>query len=227
MMTHLQRPGNHAWTKQALNSVDPQYRSYLRDETMEIVNDRLVVFQDLASEQDRWLMLIIVPADMRRIIFSAYHASPTAGHMGELKTLHRIRTRFFWPRARQDIHAWCRQCAHCIATKTSIRKHSELSFSWPISSPFFILHVDLWKPGQTVERFSGNNYLLAAMCDLSGFVVTHSVRDITAANLAKIFMQEILLKVGLCGLVVVHAGSTNRKRKQHEKFNDYAPTQSM
>ena len=46
------------------------------------------------------------------------------------------------------------------------------------------------------------------MCDLTGFVVAHSVRDITAEGLASTFMQEILLKVGLCGLVVVDAASS-------------------
>jgi hypothetical protein len=36
-------------------------------------------------------MLIVVPQSLRRDVFSAYHATPIAGHMGVYKTLHRIR----------------------------------------------------------------------------------------------------------------------------------------
>jgi hypothetical protein len=80
-------------------------------------------------------------------------------------------------------------------------------FSWPVSTPFFILHIDLWQPGKTEERFSGSTHLLAAMCDLTGFVICHPVKDTTANSLARIFMEEVLLKVGLCGMVVVDAAS--------------------
>ena len=191
IMNKLQETPKPSWTKQTLSHVNAGYRNYLRNDGIAIVNNRLVICQDLSCGQDQRLLLIIAPQPLRRLIFSAYHASPTAGHMGEFKTLHRIRTRFFWPRARHDISDWCRQCAHCIATSSSIRKHSELAFSWPVSAPFFILHVVLWKPGNTIDRFTGNNYLLTAMCDLSGFVIAHSVTKITAAHLARVFMQEI------------------------------------
>ena len=80
-------------------------------------------------------------------------------------------------------------------------------FSWPVSTPFFILHIDLWQPGKTEEVFSGSTHLFAAMCDLTGFIICHPVGDTTTAGLAWIFMEEVLLKVGLCGLVVVDAAS--------------------
>jgi hypothetical protein len=64
-------------------------------------------------------MLIVVPLALRRDIFAAYHAAPSAGHLKFYKTLHRLRSRFFWPRMRSDISEWCRSCAHCITTDTS------------------------------------------------------------------------------------------------------------
>jgi hypothetical protein len=45
------------------------------------------------------------------------------------------------------------------------------------------------------------------MCDLTGFVIGHPVSDITASGLASVFMSDVLLKVGLCGMVVVDAAS--------------------
>ena len=153
---------------------------------------------------------LLYPSDLRRDIFAAYHAAPTTGHMKFYKTLHRIRMRFFWPKLRTDVSDWCKQCAHCVATNTAVRRNNELLFSWPISTPFFILHVDLWEPGKTTSKICGSTRLLAAMCDLTGFVLSQSTNAKTADALAELFMRHFLLKVGLCGLVVVDADSKFR-----------------
>ena len=47
------------------------------------------IFQNL-----RFIGIIIVPNPLRSKIFIHYHAGPTGGHMGEYKTLFRIRLRF-------------------------------------------------------------------------------------------------------------------------------------
>ena len=46
------------------------------------------------------------------------------------------------------------------------------------------------------------------MCNLTQFVVSVPVIDIHAHELARHLFQDILLKVGMCGLIVVDAGST-------------------
>jgi hypothetical protein len=93
-----------------------------------------------------------------------------------------------------------------VLTDKNTRENKELVFSWPVTSPFFILHVDLWAPG-SIKDYRGNTYLLAGMCDLTGFVVQSAVTTITSHDLARVFFQEFLLKFGMCGLVVVDAGS--------------------
>ena len=46
------------------------------------------------------------------------------------------------------------------------------------------------------------------MCDLTGFVLVTATDDISARNLARLLVQDVLLKVGFCGLIVVNDGST-------------------
>lgn len=41
---------------------------------------------------------IVVPTLLHHAIFNLTHAKPLAGHMGEYKTLYRIRLQFFWSR---------------------------------------------------------------------------------------------------------------------------------
>jgi hypothetical protein len=187
-------------------SLHSAYRDYVRQDRLSLLDGKLVVYQPVQNNKEL-LMLIIVPVSLRRDIFSAYHASPSTGHMGIYKTLHRIRLRFFWPHSRKDITSWVLQCPHCIASNGTVARNSELIFSWPLCCPFYILHVDLWAPGD-IANYRGETYLMNSMCDLTGFVLINATNNITAHDLARLLVQEVLLKVGFCGLIVVDDGST-------------------
>ena len=107
---------------------------------------------------------------------------------------------------RKTIIAWVKTCAHCISTGAMKRFNSELLFSWPVTAPFWILHIDLWQPGAVSDK-DGFKYLLNAMCDLSQFVISVPIKNADAATIAKALLQDILFKVGLCGVIVVDDGS--------------------
>ena len=130
------------------------------------------------------------------------HATPVAGHMGELKILYRIRLRFFWPRICTDIKEWIHQCPQCTLIYRWRRRGQELKFSWSVSSPFGILRVDLWMTGHHTDE-NGNMALMNSMCGMSQFVVVFPVPDESSTILASYFMQHVLMKVGLCHLVVL------------------------
>ena len=126
--------------------------------------------------------------------------------MGEYKHLSGIMLRLFWPKLRFDIHRWIKECPHCQLTFRWRRRGQELMFSWPLSIPFAILHVDLWMPGKFTDS-KGNTALMNAMCDMSQFVVVVPVPDESSATLADYFFQHVLMKFGLCHLVVLDDGN--------------------
>jgi hypothetical protein len=82
-----------------------------------------------------------------------------------------------------------------------------LIYSWPVSSPFYIIHVDVWQPGETTS-IDGYGTFLGAMDNLTCFVIVAELTNTTSATLATAFMQQVLLKVGMCGLVCPDAGSS-------------------
>ena len=79
-------------------------------------------------------------------------------------------------------------------------------FSWPVSSPFTIMYVELWISGHHTDV---NDYiaLMNNMCHISQFVVFVPVSDESSATLASYFTQHVLLKFGICPLVVLDYGS--------------------
>ena len=83
-----------------------------------------------------------------------------------------------------------------------IRRGQELIFDLPVSSKFAILHVDLWILGHHV---GSNGYMafVNVMCGMSQFVVVVPGSDKCSTILASYYIQYVLLKFGLCHLVLL------------------------
>ena len=122
----------------------------MKDNTIQIVNKKLVPFKSILANH-RHVLLIIVPISLRRKLFSHYHAGPSSGHMGEYKTLYRIRLRFFWSRLRDDFKQWVTHCAHYIVYNVWRNRHQKLHFSWPMTIHFYIIHMDIWSLGNVLN----------------------------------------------------------------------------
>ena len=60
-------------------------------------------------------------------------------------------------------------------------------FSWPVSSPFAILHTDLWMLGHFKDR-NGGVALMNVMCGITQFVVVVPVPKEVASTLAEHFI---------------------------------------
>ena len=103
---------------------------------------------------------------------------------------------------RKDIFTWISGFAGCIPAQSRIRESAGLAQSWPITTPFAIISVDLWQPGE-MSDYTGRNHLMNSMCDMAQFVVSIATEFITASHLARLFMEGVLLKFGLCALIAV------------------------
>lgn len=192
-------------TEKTLRTIHESYRPYIRERRFGWQHGR-IVFHQLLGVSNRTLLLIVVPPTIQRLIFTAYHATPMMGHFGEYKTLHRIRLRFFWPSCRKDVNAWISSCPDCVLSNSKTHKSKELVYSYPASSPFYIIHVDIWQPGDTLSA-QGFGFFLGAMDDLTGFMIVAEFKELSSATLAAILMQQVLLKVGMCGMIRPDADS--------------------
>ena len=62
--------------------------------------------------------LVVVPEVTRPEILNFCHDDPiSGGHMGFLKTLYKLRERFFWPRMADDIKNYVESCKDCQSYK--------------------------------------------------------------------------------------------------------------
>ena len=89
--------------KVIISSLPAQYRSKIINNTLCIVDGRLVFYGTVPKPTNK-ICRILVPVSLRHTIVFLLHTSPTVGHMGEYITLYHIKLRFFWPKVRSDIH---------------------------------------------------------------------------------------------------------------------------
>ena len=81
------------------------YRSTIARNLLALLEDRFVYY-DAVPTATNHMYCIVLPFSLRRTIFTLMHATPVTRHMGEYKTLHRIKLRFLWPRLRSNVAEW-------------------------------------------------------------------------------------------------------------------------
>jgi hypothetical protein len=54
---------------------------------------------------------------MQSVLITSFHDSPLSGHYGALKTLKKVRHKFFWPKMKDDIFRYVRRCHRCQCAK--------------------------------------------------------------------------------------------------------------
>ena len=69
-----------------------------------------------------WTQLLL-PKSLTKEVMQELHAGATEGHLGEEKTILKIKERFYWPGMQQDVHNWCQTCATCATRKTAPKKN--------------------------------------------------------------------------------------------------------
>ena len=175
-----------------------------------VIHGKLILYKILFPKK-RHIALIIIPRTLRRSIFNHYQYGPTEGHMGQYKTLFRIRNRFFWPTLRLDIQNWVKQCSHCVAYDIWTMRQNELYFSWPITSPFYIMYIDLWVPGELISSDGKKQYVMNCLCDMTQFVISIIAENPTASLLAKLFAEQVIFTFGMVSVIVVDADSKFKK----------------
>ena len=113
-----------------LKDINRKYYILLKCGHNKMLNNCLIFYRPIMMNS-KYLALIVVPQSLQKRIFDHYHSEPTNKHMIKYKTLYRMRSRFYWPKIRDDIKTWVHICAHCTTYNVWRNRKSELYFSWP------------------------------------------------------------------------------------------------
>ena len=96
------------------------------------------------GERDAWL--VVVPRALRAEVLKELHAGVTSGHVGEKRTLQRLRQRFYWVGMRSDVQERCRACDVFSAKKGPARRNRAPLQLYNVGAPMERVAVDIAGP---------------------------------------------------------------------------------
>ena len=95
---------------------------------------------------------------MRKEVLADLHSGAMGGHLGEDKTLAKLKERYYWPGHHNDVVEWCKTCPQCAARKNLTPKGRAPLQLVMVGYPLQLVAVDILGPLPHTPR--GNRYLL-------------------------------------------------------------------
>ena len=95
---------------------------------------------------------LVVPTSLHSEVLEHIHAGSGGGHLGQTKTLQKLKNRFYWPGHYNDVMRWCSTCASCITRKSPTPKPKAPLHSISVGSPMQLVAVDLLGPSHKAQQ---------------------------------------------------------------------------
>lgn len=141
---------------------------------------------------------LVLPATSpwRTIMIREFHASPTGGHAGILRTLQRVRANVFWKGMRRDVQQFVRECDICQRQKYETT--SPAGLLTPLEIPHQIWDTVSMDFIEGLPKSQGKSVILVVVDKLSKYghfiALSHPYSGETVAEL---FAKEIVRLHGI------------------------------
>ena len=138
---------------------------------------------------------LIVPKQSREEILRDMHGGALGGHLGEAKTLSRVKERFYWPGHSEDVKLWCKNCPDCAARKTPAPKRKAPLQKFECGHPMQIVATDIVGPFPESEQ--GNTYVLVASDYFTRWVEAYAIPNQEATTVANKLVEEMFCRFAI------------------------------
>ena len=174
----------------------------------EIIDDLL--YKTYETEKEELLSprnkRLVIPRSMQHQIMRAYHETPFSGHLGYDKVVDKICKRYYWTGLRNDVKKYCESCIVCQQRNKSGRT---------FRAPLYPL-TEVTRPYQRISMdvlcnlpctYDNNKHLLVVTDAFSHYIEAFPMQDQTAETIARILVNNIFCKHGMCNELLTDKGS--------------------
>jgi len=147
---------------------------------------------------------LLIPEQLRGEILTEAHNAKVAGHLGEEKTLGRLRTRFHWKGMKKDVQNWIRHCPQCERVKSHKKAHAKLQ-SIESGYPMELCSMDILGPLPTTDR--GKRFVLVVMDYFTRWAEAYALPDHQAPTIARTLVSEFFSRFGICQALLSDQGT--------------------
>lgn len=138
--------------------------------------------------------ILVIPKTLTYEILKSYHDSPTGGHTGISRTIHKIQNKYYWPTLNKDTTDFIKSCEECQSNKKMSGRPAGLLQPIPIitGKPLERVTFDYLGPLPSSNK---KRYILVAACNTTKYIFTKAVESATAETTVK-FLIEIITQWG-------------------------------
>jgi O-acetyl-ADP-ribose deacetylase (regulator of RNase III) len=171
----------------ALNNVEVATNIQRKSRQFTIENNLLYYKQ--FNPPKGYTPILVIPKSLTTDIMKSYHDSPTAGHTGISRTIHKIKNKYYWPTLNKDTINFIKSCHSCQINKRLNGKPIGQLNPIPLSErPLDRLTFDYLGPLTTSNN---KKYILVAACNNTKYIFTKAVQSATAQSTVNFIIQII------------------------------------
>ena len=111
------------------------------------------------------------------------HNGLTGAHLGRIKTLKKMKTRFWRPGLTKEVHWYCSSCLICAKCKSRPKPKAPLH-PIPSGNPMQRLHIDI--VGPLPRSRMGNRYILTVQCSFTKWAEAYAIPNQRATNVINV-----------------------------------------
>ena len=104
---------------------------------------------------------MVLPQGLIKEALSEVHDDPAGAHLGRMKTLRKMKNRFWRPGLTKAVHRYCSSCLTCAKCKSRPKPKAPLH-PIPTGNPMQRIHIDI--VGPSPRSRSGKRYILTVHC---------------------------------------------------------------
>ena len=150
--------------------------------------------------------LIVLPEKMLPEVLKACHDHPLSGHGGYLRTLVKVRQRFYRRKLPKIVRRYVKSCTFCLGRKPRNNFPEGIPSSLPSTSvPFQIQSIDF--AGPINESLAGNKYILLTIDMATRYVISRATADQSSATVINFIEEELIKRVGKPDVLISDHGS--------------------
>ncbi|KAI4871331.1 hypothetical protein NFI96_009730, partial [Prochilodus magdalenae] len=169
-----------------------------------------LLYRTIKLADQRARQQLVLPKQFHSTVLKSLHDD--SGHLGFDKTYALVRDRFFWPRMKRDVEAYCQTCDRCIKRKTLPHRAATLSHM-SSSGPMDLVCIDFL----TIEPDSQNICNVLVVTDhFTRYAQAFPTKDQKAVTVARTLWEKYFIHYGLPTRIHSDQGRDFESRLIHE-----------
>ena len=157
---------------------------------------------------------VVTPSILKDCLIMLAHNEQ--GHNGFKRTYASLQTVYYWKGMKRQIQLHCRRCRTCARHNVTAQEFNKEHFSVP-SQPMEFIAMDLIGEFHPASS-KGNRYALTAICMLTGFTFCIPLKNKTAEEVIKAYLNHICCVFGPSKKILTDNGTEFKKKMWEDVY---------